>query len=405
MRAHLLLAPCTLLVVLVSPVPSSAGITTECAFDEGTGVVTITPLEDVPSIWLIRREGDAITANGDTCGGATVTSVDAIDVDNASDIDVQVWLDGGPFAPGRTSEGDGSSEIEFTFAGGTTTHVTFRGTTGADHLSAGMTVGDDMPALNLNADEVTPDVDVTFLDQPEVLWVELLEGDDSYSEGGIGDETLPLWMGAHLVLGGEGDDTIQPAFSGQPDPIFYGGAGTDVLSFSWMPTGCEVTALLLQHEGSIAGDGCGTGSFAFRGFERFVGHTGVDRLGGSGGDDIVRTRGGNDLLFASPGNDTLIGGAGRDVGIWIETGRVRVDLRDGTALLGTKWAQTLAGIEDLVGSGFDDLLIGDGKHNTIQGEGGDDVLLGKGGIDELHGGEGSDSCDVGLPGVGEFADC
>jgi Ca2+-binding RTX toxin-like protein len=392
------------IVVSASIQSAHAGVVAECVFDEGTGVVTVTPLEDVPSAWIIRREGDAITAGGDTCGGATVTSVDAIEVDSASGIDVEVWLDGGPFAPGKTVEVDGSSEIEFTFSGGASTYVTFRGTTGADHVSAGMTVGDDLPALNLNADEAIPDVDVAFLDQPEVLWVLLLEGDDSYSEWGIGDEAQPLWAGAHVVAGGPGDDVVSPAMSDEPNPIFSGGAGTDTLSFRPVPTGCDVSAY--GGTGLLAGSlpTC-HGGLSFGRFERFEGHAGVDWLGGDGGDDVVLAYGGDDLIFADPGDDTLNGGRGRDVGIWIQTGRVRVDLRDGTALLGTRWTQTVRGIEDLVGSALNDVLIGNGADNTIQGEGGDDLLLGKGGIDELYGGDGHDTCDVGLPGAGEFANC
>jgi hypothetical protein len=81
--------------------------------------------------------------------------------------------------------------------------------------------------------------------------------------------------------------------------------------------------------------------------------------------------------------------------------QVVVDLAAGTA---TGWgADTLTGIEDVIGSAHADLLTGDGGPNgisggsgadEISGAAGDDVLLGDGGVDSADGGAGTDACEA-----------
>jgi hypothetical protein len=48
------------------------------------------------------------------------------------------------------------------------------------------------------------------------------------------------------------------------------------------------------------------------------------------------------------------------------------------------------GIENVVGTSFDDIIIGDDLANRLEGHGGHDILVGRGGDDRLLGGEGSD---------------
>ncbi|MGE8068474.1 type I secretion C-terminal target domain-containing protein, partial [Pseudomonas sp. NPDC089569] len=123
--------------------------------------------------------------------------------------------------------------------------------------------------------------------------------------------------------------------------------------------------------------------------------------GGDGNDILVAGAGnnelhggaGNDLLFSGPGNDLLDGGIGNDTASYAHaTAGVKVDLSLLTAqnTLGAG-TDTLTGIENLVGSNFNDTLTGDNNSNIINGGLGNDVLNGGGGDDLLIGGLGNNT--------------
>jgi Ca2+-binding RTX toxin-like protein len=118
-----------------------------------------------------------------------------------------------------------------------------------------------------------------------------------------------------------------------------------------------------------------------------VGLGGADTLFGMDGDDAIDGGEGDDFLSGGGGIDTLVGGAGNDTASWeYSTGPVTADLFAGSAnefdaagnLLST---DTLSGIENLTGSGFNDTLVGDANANTLRGLAGSDILNGGGGVD------------------------
>ncbi|WLH02720.1 retention module-containing protein [Pseudomonas beijingensis] len=170
------------------------------------------------------------------------------------------------------------------------------------------------------------------------------------------------------------------------------------------------------HGSYTASDNHGGSDSASVGISYQAGHTltgtsGDDVLLAGNGDDTLNAGDGNDILSAGSGNNTLHGGAGDDV-LYSGTGN---DLLDGgsgndtasyahatsavTVNLGLLAAQntlgagtdTLAGIENLVGSNFNDTLTGDGASNRINGGLGNDVLNGAGGDDVLIGGLGNNT--------------
>ncbi|WP_236737908.1 hypothetical protein [Palleronia salina] len=53
------------------------------------------------------------------------------------------------------------------------------------------------------------------------------------------------------------------------------------------------------------------------------------------------------------------------------------------------------GIENLVGTAFDDSLSGSNERNQLNGLEGDDIIFGHGGVDYLKGGDGNDTIDGG----------
>jgi VCBS repeat-containing protein len=121
---------------------------------------------------------------------------------------------------------------------------------------------------------------------------------------------------------------------------------------------------------------------------------GNDLIIGSGANDTLVGNAGDDTLSGGAGNDSLDGGAGMDTADYGGAGTaVTANLTTHTA--SGVGSDTLANIENLVGSSFNDTLTGDGTANTLTGGLGNDTLVGGSGNDTLIGGAGNDSIDGG----------
>jgi Ca2+-binding RTX toxin-like protein len=153
-----------------------------------------------------------------------------------------------------------------------------------------------------------------------------------------------------------------------------------------------------------------------------------DSLSGGAGDDVLVGYLGDDTLRGGDGDDTLEGGMGADV---LDGGAnsqssastdagdtaryvrssvaVTVDLNltgtQGGASESEAFGDTLIGIENVVGSTYNDTITGDAGDNklfglagndTLYGGAGADVLSGDDGNDKLYGGEGDDSISGGV---------
>uniref|UniRef100_A0A923FQI5 Retention module-containing protein n=1 Tax=Pseudomonas marvdashtae TaxID=2745500 RepID=A0A923FQI5_9PSED len=171
-----------------------------------------------------------------------------------------------------------------------------------------------------------------------------------------------------------------------------------------------------NHGGS---DSAGVG-ISYQAGHTLTGTSGDDVLLAGNGNNVLNAGDGNDILSAGTGNNTFNGGAGGDL-LYSGSGN---DLLDGgsgndtasyahatagvTVNLGLLAAQdtlgagtdTLAGIESLVGSNFNDTLAGNGAsnridgglgHDMLNGGGGDDILIGGLGNNTLTGGSGADT--------------
>ena len=128
---------------------------------------------------------------------------------------------------------------------------------------------------------------------------------------------------------------------------------------------------------------------------------GSDVLVGTSGDDTLTGLGGTDHLYGREGDDLLIGGLGADVlngGPGIDTasyednwGAVFVNLTLGQGFGNAAQGDTYSGIENVVGSVFNDTLIGSDAVNRLDGGDGNDTLIGSLGGDVLVGGAGIDT--------------
>jgi len=120
---------------------------------------------------------------------------------------------------------------------------------------------------------------------------------------------------------------------------------------------------------------------------------GNDLVEGGAGDDILDGGAGNDVLAGGAGNNYLYGGDGIDTASYASAiAGVTVNLAVPTAQnTGGAGTDTLIGVENLIGSSYNDVLTGDGGDNALAGGGGDDTLDGGGGADTLSGGAGHDT--------------
>ncbi|MBC7738643.1 MAG: Hint domain-containing protein, partial [Candidatus Saccharibacteria bacterium] len=103
---------------------------------------------------------------------------------------------------------------------------------------------------------------------------------------------------------------------------------------------------------------------------------------------------GDDILIGGEGADWLDGGTGHDTAYYLTSvAGVAVNLSTGRGTGGDAQGDTLAGIENLIGSAFSDVLTGDAGANVLLGGADDDTLAGGAGADILFGGTGLDTAD------------
>jgi hypothetical protein len=303
-----------MLVTVVSTTPVRAAELPVCGFDADTGLVQVVLPVQTSSFdsVVIARLGDAIAVDGELCGEATVTNTDSISVTGmpepeTSGHQLDIDLSGGPFAPGRTDEGDGSSEIEMTVDTGPSAGdvVTIVGGSRPDAISVRGT------AANLDA---APDA------EPDLRLLELSDfgcGDTSFCwfdalkvRSGGGADRLILrnpgeLLGSTSVDAGEGPDSVVT-----DDSVVEGRDGDDVMRNL-------DTARFSGGRGDdrLVGAPASTYSFFYgaSGRDVLIGGGGDDWLTGGGNDDILEGRGGLDRLYGELGQDRLTGDAGPDM--------------------------------------------------------------------------------------------
>jgi subtilisin-like proprotein convertase family protein len=139
------------------------------------------------------------------------------------------------------------------------------------------------------------------------------------------------------------------------------------------------------HRGALSRDAAGNGLFKVArrtDIEHAVLGDGNDVVVGNALNNRLLGMRGDDTLIGGPGKDRLIGGAGTDTADYSGSNRaVAVDLLAGQGSGGHAAGDSLAEIENLVGSAAADTLSGDDAGNRLDGRGGSDVLVGRGGAD------------------------
>ena len=270
-------------------------------------------------------------------------------------------------------------------------------------------------------------------------WLKGSEGDDEL-DGREGDDVLEGGPGADVLIGGPGNDTV----SYDPDNDIYGEGVKVNLSTGEAWSGDadgdtfpgKQTIEYVDEEGNLQQAEVSdienlrgtdhhfdelTGTY---GPNRLEGLDGDDTLYGLAGDDVLKGGADDDYLDGGLGNDRLDGGAGNDyleggpgadqlrggsgideasywdseagVEVNLETGVLRGGDAEGDSFIGRETIEyvdvegntrhaVVTDIENLDGSGADDILIGDARANELWGNEGDDVLEGRAGDDYIVG--------------------
>lgn len=132
--------------------------------------------------------------------------------------------------------------------------------------------------------------------------------------------------------------------------------------------------------------------------ERIDGQAGNDTLSSGGGNDLLLGGTGDDVIHSGSGNDTIDGGDGYDYLYFsAATAGVVINLATGTAN-GGAGSDSIAGVELVFGSSFNDTFIGNDASVGFLGGDGNDTITGGAGRDHLEGNGGDDTID-GLGGV------
>ena len=225
-------------------------------------------------------------------------------------------------------------------------------------------------------------------------------------EGSNFNDTLTGTSGANVIYGFDGDDVIDA--SGGADTV-YAGAGndrvvdSDAVNFDYSDGGSGINTI--DYRGvffvgsSIVTINLATGQTVVnggntetivnfqnvegsQGGETIIGDGNANVLNGNGGDDVISGGGGNDTLNGGAGADTLDGGTGVNTASYAgSTAAVLVNLSSGAGLGGYAQGDTLANIQNLIGSNFGDTLTGNGGANVLNGGAGADTMTGLGGDD------------------------
>jgi Ca2+-binding RTX toxin-like protein len=322
-------------------------------------------------------------------GGASAPGADAATTCKFSDAVVEVRMtqhkDSASFATASGTIGIGGPAGPVTCTGGT---PTTRNTDAilildrSDNLATAAGYdGDTRVSIHEPAVFGPGKTEEPFSEDEIEFFVDTLSGYDSLTLGGLGRQDITVGNdGANWTFDEDADMVGMPfddirlfAYRSSDNISGQGGRGTGApLS----------TAKYFGIKGE-AGDDRLLGS-DIAGGDVIEGEDGNDTIEGGAGDDKLRGWTGDDTLDGGPGADTILftGGAARGA---------TVDLNVTGAQTTGEGRDTLAGIENILGSDFADTLTGTAGVNVLDGGVGDDTLDGRGGADELRGGTGTDA--------------
>ena len=216
---------------------------------------------------------------------------------------------------------------------------------------------------------------------------DVLSGTEAGStiDGGAGDDRLAGGAGDDTLIGGTDDDMLD---GGAGADNLQGGSGFDTADYHRSTVAVDVNlATGVGRRGDAEGD-------RLTGIEALTGSAQGDTLTGNAGANTLDGGAGDDMLVGGAGADILRGGDGFDTADYRASGAaVVVNLTTGANAGGDALGDILDGIEQVLGSAFDDVLTAAAGRETLRGGHGNDTLAGGAGADVLDGGDGTDTAD------------
>lgn len=264
-----------------------------------------------------------------------------------------------------------------------------------EHSEAGLTASLDNPGINTG--DATGDTYTQIHNLTGSSFNDILTGDS----------------GNNIIYGGTGDDVLQ-GMAGADS--LDGDLGTDTASYANASTfiSASLTAGLFAF--NSAGDAFGD---TYNSIENLFGSDYNDNLIGDNNVNLLSGGTGNDVLEGMGGADTLVGDSGSNTASYEHSSAGLTASLDNPGGFNTNDAagDIYTQIQNLTGSGYNDILIGDSGANTLSGGNGDDTLEGLAGADSLIGGSGFDtasyvhagsfvtaSLTTGMPGFSSIGD-
>ncbi|MEF8756311.1 MAG: DUF4347 domain-containing protein [Accumulibacter sp.] len=199
------------------------------------------------------------------------------------------------------------------------------------------------------------------------------QGND-FLNGGAGNDTLDGGAGNDRLWGGSGADSL---VGGDGSDFYYlDDAGDSVSETNANPATGGTDQVLSYLAAYTLGAHIENGRILT---------AGAANLTGNALDNLLDAGTGNNLLDGAGGNDTVSYLYGASSGVSVSLALA------GAQATGGSGSDTLAGIENLTGSTYDDTLTGDANANRLNGAQGNDFLNGGAGNDTLDGGAGNDT--------------
>jgi Ca2+-binding RTX toxin-like protein len=233
--------------------------------------------------------------------------------------------------------------------------------------------------------------------------------------GSAFNDTLSGNAGNNVLDGGLGSDTVSYANAVGAVAVTLtasggsstGADGNDTLISIENVVGSAFNDTLMGNAGANTLDG-GTGSDtvsyanASGGITVTLTAAGGSSTGAGGNDTLVSIEnvigsGFDDVITGNANANTLDGGLGTDAVSYANASSavtVTLTAAGGTAT-GGGGSDTLVSFENVTGSAFNDTLTGNDAANTLDGGAGNDTIQGGGGDDVLIGGDGADTLDGG----------
>ena len=262
-----------------------------------------------------------------------------------------------------TLNGDGGNDL---FIGGGV-NDSLNGGDGNDVLFGDYFLGFDIANIDINLNDYLPDdiKDDVRVETPNPIQFSIGSGNEGndFISGGAGDDIAIGDKGNDTINGDEGKDFL---IGSADDDIINGGDGDDIIIGDYLvPQGFSVPLP--------------------------DGQFNVDL--GPAGNDIMSGGAGNDVISGDDGIDTA--SYRQDPkGVTVTLGILSIP-GVGTAQDGFGGTDLLFGIENVIGSSFNDNITGDTNNNVITAGAGEDIVSAGGGNDTVFGEEGKDFLDGG----------